>query len=72
MPMPWTTMVMSPRSAFGVGDRDRDPLAVLVDAEDHELAGVALAGDAGGLDPEQSDVRGEKACFEYGKHDRHG
>jgi hypothetical protein len=53
-----------------VGDRDRDPLAALVDAEDDELARLPLAGDAGSLDPEELDVRGDEAGFAYGKHGR--
>jgi hypothetical protein len=55
-----------------VGDRDRDALAVVVDPEDHELARLALAGDPGGLDPEELHVGSEEACFEYLEHGRMG
>ena len=69
LPMPWTTSVIVPALRVGVGDRERDALAALVDPEDHELAGLALAGDARGLDPEQLDVGGEEAGLEDGEHE---
>ena len=58
-----------PALGVRVRDRERDALAVLVDADDDELAGLALARDAGGLDAEELDVGGEEACFDYLKHD---
>lgn len=56
-------MVMSPRSGSESAMVMGILFALFVDPEDHELAGLALPGDPGGLDPEELDVGGEETGF---------
>ena len=51
-----------------VGDRERNPLAMRVQSQDDELAGLPLPGDAGGLDGESFDFGGQKLGLENRSH----
>jgi len=53
----------------GAGDGERDALAVVVEAHDHELPRLLLPGDARRDDAEQLDVGGEKPSFADGVHE---
>ena len=55
----WKTRVMVPLSGFAVGDGQGDPFALIVDAQDDELAGLAALGDVFGLDLEEFRQRSE-------------
>ena len=56
------------RFGIGVGDRQRNALAVVVHAQDHELAGLALPGDAWRLDREPLDIGREELGLDDREH----
>src|SRR5262249_3901710 len=58
------------RAALGVavGDGQGDAFAARVDADDDELAGLALAGDPRRLDDEALDLGGQELGRDYRKH----
>ena len=56
LPTTWKMIVRVPFVGVGVRDGQRQALARLVDAEDHELAGADAARDRGSFDGERDHV----------------
>ena len=65
--MPCTMSVIVPSARLDSATVKRDAFAVLVNANDHKLAGLLLARNARSHDAEQFDVRCQEARFRDGK-----
>ena len=66
--MACVTMVTLPSAAVEVGDRERNALAVFVDADDDELSGLRRACHARCEDLHQPDALCEESFFKYRVH----